>query len=212
MASAAQVLDAYGPQALASRTRTVYRRWVSELLEHLVAGDELQAFLAPAGHADRCAVLADWRRRLVDRRLGPSTVNLALAAATSLLDSRGLRAPVVRRVEIDPKEARALSREQLRARQRETDRLASSRDRAIVQLLMLTGVRIGELAALEVDDVRLTQRTGELIIRQGKGRPPAPGAAQPNRPRGAARVVYRSRRTSERSAPHQPAAVDLTDW
>src|SRR4051794_31320233 len=34
---------------------------------------------------------------------------------------------------------------------------------------MLTGVRIGELAALEVDDVRLTQRTGELIIRHGKG-------------------------------------------
>ena len=34
---------------------------------------------------------------------------------------------------------------------------------------MLTGVRIGELAALEVDDVRLTQRTGELVIRHGKG-------------------------------------------
>ena len=112
---------------------------------------------------------ADWRRRLVDRRLAPSTVNLALAAATSLLDSRALRAPAVRRVELDPKEARALSREQLRALQRETDRLASSRDRAIVQLLMLTGVRIGELAELEVDDVRLTQRTGELVIRHGKG-------------------------------------------
>ena len=62
-----------------------------------------------------------------------------------------------------------MSREQLRALQRETDRLPSSRDRAIVQLLMLTGVRIGELAALEVDDVRLTQRTGELVIRHGKG-------------------------------------------
>ncbi len=140
-----------------------------ELVEHLAAGGELEAFLAPAGDDDRRALLADWRRRLVDRRLAPSTVNLALAAATSLLDSRALRAPAVRRVEVDPKEARALSREQLRALQRETDRLASSRDRAIVQLLLLTGVRIGELAALEVDDVRLTQRTGELVIRHGKG-------------------------------------------
>jgi site-specific recombinase XerD len=35
-------------------------------------------------------------------------------------------------------------------------------------LLMLTGLRIGELAALEVEDVRLTQRTGELVIRHGK--------------------------------------------
>src|SRR4051795_6191262 len=173
MESAAQVLDSYGAwldrQALAPRTRSAYRRWVAELLEHLVAGGELDAFLAPEGDDDRRAVLGDWRRRLVDRRLAPSTGNLALAAATSLLDSRALRAPAVRRVELDPKEPRALSREQLRALQRESDRLASSRDRAIVQVLMLTGVRIGELAALEVDDVPLTQRTGELIIRHGKG-------------------------------------------
>ena len=173
MASVAQVADEYGEwldrQALAARTRSAYRRWVTELLEHLDAEDELDAFLGAAGDDDRRAVLTDWRRRLVDRQLAPPTVNLALAAATSLLDSRALRAPAVRRVEIDPKEARALSREQLRALQRETDRLPSSRDRAIVQLLMLTGVRIGELAALELDDVRLTQRTGELIIRHGKG-------------------------------------------
>src|SRR3954451_13518364 len=173
MASAAQVAGEYGEwldrQALAARTRSAYRRWVAELLEHLDAEDELDAFLAPAGDDDRRAVLADWRRRLVDRRLAPPTVNLALAAATSLLDSRALPAPAVRRVELDPSEPRALSREQLRALQRETDRLGSSRDRAIVQLLMFTGIRIGELAGLEVDDVRLTQRTGELVIRHGKG-------------------------------------------
>lgn len=109
MASAAKVLDVYDAwldrQVLARGTRSAYRRWATELLEHLVAGDELDAFLA-------------------------------LAAATSLLYSRALRSPDVRRVEVDPKEARALSREQLRALQCETDRLASSRDRAIVQLLM----------------------------------------------------------------------------
>jgi integrase/recombinase XerD len=142
---------------------------VIELLEHLTAGDELDAFLASSGGDDRRALLADWRRRLVDRRLAPSTVNLALAAATSLLDSRALPAPAVRRVELDPTEPRELSREQLRALQREADRLRSSRDRAIVQLLMLTGARIGELAELEVDDVRLTQSTGEIVIRHGKG-------------------------------------------
>src|SRR4051812_34022951 len=107
MESAAQVLDSYGAwldrQALAPRTRTAYRRWVAELLEHLVAGGELDAFLAPTGEDDRRALLGDWRRRLVDRRLAPSTVNLALAAATSQLDSRALRAPAVRRVEVDPK-------------------------------------------------------------------------------------------------------------
>ena len=157
-------------QALAARTRASYRRWVRELVdEQLAATGELAAFLARDGEHDRRAVLGDWRRRLVDRGLAPSTVNLALAAATSLLDSRALPAPRVPRVELEPPVPRALSPEQLRAVQRETDRLRSSRDRAIMELLLRTGLRIGELADLEVGDARLTQRTGELVIRHGKG-------------------------------------------
>src|ERR1035438_7629730 len=141
---AAQVLDEYvrwlARQALADRTRSSYRRWVRELVAHLAAGGELDAFLAVDGGDDRRAVLGDWRRRLVDRDLAPSTVNLALAAATSLLDSRALLAPRVLRVEVDPSAPRALSREQLRAVERETDRLGSSRDRAVMELLLRTGL------------------------------------------------------------------------
>jgi hypothetical protein len=58
-------------------------------------------------------LIADWRRRLVDRRLAPSTISVALAAATSLLDSRGLRAPAVRCVGPEP---RAVAREPAHAR------------------------------------------------------------------------------------------------
>jgi hypothetical protein len=80
MSSAAEVIDAYdallGRQALAPRTRSAYRRWVVELVEHLLVGGELDAFLAPSGDDDRRAVVADWRRRLVDRRLTPSTVGV----------------------------------------------------------------------------------------------------------------------------------------
>ncbi|WP_121247074.1 tyrosine-type recombinase/integrase [Solirubrobacter pauli] len=47
--------------------------------------------------------------------------------------------------------------------------MSSSRDRAIVTVLLATGIRIGELSMLEIDDVRLTQRTGELVLRDGKG-------------------------------------------
>jgi site-specific recombinase XerC len=38
-----------------------------------------------------------------------------------------------------------------------------------MELLLRTGLRIGELADLDVGDVRLTQRTGELVIGHGKG-------------------------------------------
>jgi hypothetical protein len=101
-------------QALAARSRASYRRWVRELVdEQLAATGELGAFLAPDGEPDRRAVLGDWRRRLVDRGLAPSTVNLALAAATSLLDARALPAPRVPRVELEPPAPRALSPEQL---------------------------------------------------------------------------------------------------
>ncbi len=155
-------------QALAARTRSSYRRWVRELIVHLAAGRELDAFLAVDGEDDRRAVLGDWRRRLVDRGLAPSTVNLALAASSSLLDSRGLPAPVAR-VEVDPPPARALSAAELRAVELAADRLSSSRDRALMQVLLRTGLRIGEVAALDVTDVRLTQRTGELVVRHGKG-------------------------------------------
>jgi site-specific recombinase XerD len=38
-----------------------------------------------------------------------------------------------------------------------------------MQVLLRTGLRIGELTALRLDDLRLTQRTGEVIVRHGKG-------------------------------------------
>jgi site-specific recombinase XerD len=156
-------------QALAARTRSSYRRWVRELLELLDAAGDLEVFLGRDGEHDRRAILGDWRRRLLDRGLAPTTVNLALAAATSLLDSLALPTPRVPRVEVDPAPARALTPDELRAVEYQTDRLASTRDRAIMELLLQTGVRIGELADLDAGDVRLTQRTGELVIRHGKG-------------------------------------------
>ena len=154
---------------LAARTRANYRRWVVELVADLAAGGELAAFLAVAGEHDRRALLTDWRRRLVDRGLAPATVNLALAAATSLLDCRALAAPTVARVAVAAGDARALSAPQLRALEKAIDGLSSTRDHAILQLLLRTGLRIGEVAALDRTDVQITQRTGQVVVRHGKG-------------------------------------------
>jgi integrase len=51
-------------RALAPRTCASYRRWVGDLVSHLDAGGELEAFLAPERDHDRRALLGDWRRRL----------------------------------------------------------------------------------------------------------------------------------------------------
>jgi integrase/recombinase XerD len=208
---ASEVLEDYdrwlSRQALADRTRASYRRWVATLVEHLRAGDELAAFLAPAGDDDRRALLADWRRTLVDRGLAPSTVNLALAATSSLLDSRALPPPRLPRVEVDPPPARALSGEELRAVELAADRLGSSRDRALMQVLLRTGLRIGEVAALDIMDVRLTQRTGELVVRHGKGdrRRVVPLSRS-------ARAALRDWRRDRAEHPSRPALDDGPLW
>jgi site-specific recombinase XerD len=52
---------------------------------------------------------------------------------------------------------------------REAERGGSKRDLAIVQLLRHTGLRVGELVALQVGDVETSERKGAVVIRSGKG-------------------------------------------
>ncbi|HYY29720.1 MAG TPA: tyrosine-type recombinase/integrase [Chthoniobacterales bacterium] len=44
------------------------------------------------------------------------------------------------------------------------------RNYALVQLMLQAGLRVGEVAALSVADVRIRERSGIVRIRQGKGR------------------------------------------
>jgi len=44
------------------------------------------------------------------------------------------------------------------------------RDEALLNLLLYTGLRVGEAAALRLDDLVLGERSGKVIVRSGKGR------------------------------------------
>jgi integrase/recombinase XerC len=48
--------------------------------------------------------------------------------------------------------------------------IAAWRDEALLNLLLYTGLRVGEVAALRLDDVILGERGGKVIVRSGKGR------------------------------------------
>jgi site-specific recombinase XerD len=119
--------------------------------------------------ASRDWAVRDYKRHLNGvERWKPASVNLALASLASFYAYLGLGRPVVRREELPAKAPRALSLEQQRRLLRIAER-ASARDRAIVVMLLYTGLRLAELVALDVADVRVSPRKGLVIVRSGKG-------------------------------------------
>ncbi len=63
---------------------------------------------------------------------------------------------------------RALGRREQIKLLRAVERRGSARDAAIAAVLSYTAVRVSECAALDVQDVSLTARTGEVVVREAK--------------------------------------------
>ena len=112
--------------------------------------------------------LRDFKRGRLRARAAPATVNLELAAIDTLYRSRGIDPPVVERLELATLAPRALARREQIELSRAVERRGSARDAAIAAVLSYTAVRVSECAALDVEDVSLTARTGEVVVRQAK--------------------------------------------
>ncbi len=78
-----------------------------------------------------------------------------------------IRLPEVRQVRnIAPK---SLERSERNTLLRELERKGNERDLAIVNTLLRTGIRVSELVALNRSDVTIGERSGVLVVRNGKG-------------------------------------------
>ncbi len=110
----------------------------------------------------------DFKRELKARGRKPSSVNLALAAVDHFNRFLGLGAANVRREELAAAAPRALSEEEQRSLLRAAEEV-SVRDAAIVTLLLYSALRLSELAALDLRDVRMSARKGIVTVRSGKG-------------------------------------------
>ncbi len=156
-------------QPLAVSTRRAYRGHARRFVEFLGSwpgegGDPLTD-----AHARDYAV-RDFKSHLKTvRRAKPASVNLALAGVDHFYRYLGAGRPDVRREELAQAAPRALSPEQLQRFMRAVERCKSPRDRAIAVLLVNTGLRIGECAALDVDGVAVSARKGRVVVREGKG-------------------------------------------
>jgi len=153
---------------LAARSREAYAHQVRRYLAWV--GDRSPVDGDPLAEGDA----RDWAVRDYKRHLKavegwkPASVNLALAALDSFYAQIGLGRPIVRREDLPKRSPRAITEEQQRRLLRMAER-ASARDRAIVVLLLYTGLRLAELAALNVADVRVSARKGLVAVRSGKG-------------------------------------------
>jgi site-specific recombinase XerD len=73
---------------------------------------------------------------------------------------------------LDRKEQAALQREaerRIQAAKTEPAKRQAIRDNCILVVLMNTGLRVSELINLEMTDISMTDRKGELLVRAGKG-------------------------------------------
>jgi site-specific recombinase XerC len=153
---------------LAARSREAYAHQVRRYLAWLGARSPVDGDPLADGDARDWAV-RDYKRHLkAVERWRPASVNLALAALDSFYTQLGLGRPVVRREDLPARAPRAITEEQQRRLLRMAER-ASARDRAIVVVLLYTGLRLAELVALDVEDVRISARKGLLVVRSGKG-------------------------------------------
>ena len=110
------------------------------------------------------------------RQFKPATVNRRLATLSrycrwaregGLLagdPTEGVKG--VSQVKAAPK---ALDRLELRRLLREAHKGGKARDIAIIEVLVNTGLRAGELAQLTLGDLELSERKGKLVVRSGKG-------------------------------------------
>lgn len=112
----------------------------------------------------------DFRTYLrTERKLEQKSVDAAMTGVGALYLMVGRPRPLLKSgaPKVRPK-PQSLTREQevdvLRAAEART-----LRDHAIVRLLLASGVRVSEAAALDVDDVPSSERKGLVIVREGKG-------------------------------------------
>lgn len=121
--------------------------------------------------------LRDYRSHLITvEGKKPATVNRRLAALRKFFSwAKGVGLIVdrptdaVRGVEESPRAPKSLDRREADRLIREAEREGNKRDIAILQTLRHTGLRVGEVAALTLRDITISERKGSVTVRSGKG-------------------------------------------
>lgn len=156
-------------QPLSSHTVRAYQVRLQHFLGFL--GERLADYPdALSNHHTRDYIARDFKQHLKIRmKSSPQTVNAYLTAIDSFYRFLGLGKAKATREDLPHLAPQALTSKEQKEFLRAIERSPSTRDRALAMLLLNTGIRISECAALNIDDILLSERKGIVKIRSGKG-------------------------------------------
>lgn len=152
---------------LASHTKEAYRSRLNNFLGFVVTSnnDFREFFDDPA-----CRTLAvrEYKSHIKRQHATPATVNSALTAIDHFFQFLGFDKAKAKREDYPSLAPRALCKED-QARLLVFADHARAIDRALIYLLLFSGIRLSECTALDVSDLLVSERKGKVIVREGKG-------------------------------------------
>lgn len=156
-------------QPLSDQTRRAYKSRINHFLGFLgSSGEDIRA-LAQTDR-ERTHVLREYKRYLKQElESSPATVNAYLTAIDHFFQFLGAKPGKVTREDLPQEAPRALTKEEQKRFLRAIVGCRRSKDRAVATLLLYTGIRISECAALKEHDVSVAGRKTRVIVRNGKG-------------------------------------------
>src|ERR671935_1472609 len=144
---------------------TMFARWFSDS-----TGEPFRATsVTPTDILDYKAHLRTVQRRqaaTVNRRLAALRKFFLWAQATGRITE--VPTSSVKGVSAAPRAPKSLPKRDVDRLIREAQK-GNKRNLAIIQLLRHTGLRVGELCALRLSDIRTSERKGSVLVRSGKG-------------------------------------------
>ena len=121
--------------------------------------------------------VADWKaHQQTVEKAAPNTINVRLGAVSRFFAwavKQGLArenpAAEISSLRLPPRQPKSLDKVYVRRLLRHISKGGQLRDLAIAELLLGAGLRVSELLALQSGDVTLNDRSGQVVVRRGKG-------------------------------------------
>lgn len=142
---------------LSPNTERAYISRVTQFLS-FVARHNRQESLSKSNNGDIALLLDDYRSYLKEQlHMPPASVNSAWTAIQQFLDHHRVHRPQIQREREVRTPAGVLTIGEQQSLLRELESFPLSKHRAVVATFLLTGLRLGECSALDVDDLELTE-------------------------------------------------------